>query len=230
MGMNSATRLACAAIALLLSTAASAVEIEGVTLAERVHSGSDGPRLVLNGAGVRRQLIFKIYIAALYLPVTMNNGEEILRHDQPRRLTMHMLRALTSEQLTASMNDALRDTLTPGERLPLESRMRQFNAILASLHEVKRGMQIAIDYLPQSGTTVLVDGHEKGRIPGKDFNQALLRMWIGAHPKDTELRFALLGVGRDPKYLPITGPDGLSLAREVDDPFPVKCCLPCPVA
>ena len=194
--MISATRpvLVWATFALLLSAAASAVEVNGVTVAERVEIGSGGPNLVLNGAGVRTRLVFKIYVAALYLPAKMNSGEEILSNDQPRRLLLHMLRDLTSKELTASMIEALNETLTPAERSPLESRVQQFNAILETLHDLRRGTQIAIDYVPQFGTIVLVDGNEKGRIPGADFNQALLRMWIGARPRDVELRSALLGV------------------------------------
>ena len=194
--MISATRpvLVWSTFALLLSAAASAVEVNGVTVAERVQIGSNGPNLVLNGAGVRTRLVFKIYVAALYLPAKMSSGEDILRDDQPRRLQLQMLRDLTSKELTTSMIEALNETLTPAERAPLESRMQQFNAILDTLHDVKLGTQIAIDYLPQSGTIVLVDANEKGRIPGADFNQALLRMWIGAHPRDVELRTALLGV------------------------------------
>ena len=198
--MISATRpvLVWATFALLLSAAASAVEVNGVTVAEHVQIGSNGPNLVLNGAGVRTRLIFKVYVAALYLPAKMNNGEEILRDDQPRRLLLHLLRDLTSKELTTSMIDALNETLTSAERSPLESRTRQFDAILETLHGVKRGTQIAIDYVPQFGTIVLVDGNEKGRIPGADFNQALLRVWIGARPRDVELRTALLGLKPDP--------------------------------
>ena len=77
--------------------------------------------------------------------------------------------------------------------------MQQFNAVLDTLHEVKPGTQIVIDYAPQSGTIVLVDGLEKGRIPGADFNEALMRMWVGSHPRDIELRTALPGVKPDSK-------------------------------
>ena len=191
--MNFPTRFVWVTFALLLSAAAAAVEIDGVTVPEHIHIGADSHKLTLNGAGVRMRLVFKVYVAALYLPAKMNNGEEILRNDQPRRLMLYILRDLTSEQLTTSMSEALHETLTPAERLPLDSRMQQFNAIFASLREVKRGMQIAIDYVPKSGTTLLINGHEKGRIPGADFSQALLRVWIGAYPKDPELRMALLG-------------------------------------
>ena len=199
--MNSATRtvLTWAVSALLSSAAASAAEINGIKVAEHVRLGSTGPSLVLNGAGVRVRLVFKVYVAALYLPAKSSNGEEILRNDQGKRLLLHMLRNLTSKELSTSMTEALEETLTPKERSPLASRMQQFNAILDTLRDVKRGTQIVIDYARQFGTIFFVDGNEKGRIPGADFNAALMRMWIGAHPRDVELKTALLGEKPDSK-------------------------------
>ena len=190
-----AIRVAWAALALLLSAATPAAEVEGVKLPERIQIGADGPELVLNGAGVRVRLIFfKVYVAALYLPAKMDNGEAILRNNQPSRLFLQMIRNLTVEQLASSMNDALRETLTPEQRLPLEPRLQQFNTIFDTLQEVKEGMQIVIDYLPQLGTIIRINGEEKERIPGADFNQALLRIWIGDRPRDPGLRKAMLGI------------------------------------
>jgi len=187
-----------AVVALLLCVAAAAsaadVEVEGVKLPERIHIGADGSELVLNGAGVRVRFIFNVYVAALYLPAKTADGEAILRDNRPSRLFLQMLRNLTSDQLTSLINDALHETLTPAQRLPLESRMKQFNAIFETLGEVRKGVQIAIDYLPQLGTIVSINGVEKGRIPGADFNQALLRIWIGDRPRDPELRKAMLGI------------------------------------
>lgn len=140
------------------------------------------------------RLIFKIYVAALYLPAKMDNGEAILRGNRPSRLFLQMLRSLTAHQLTTSFNDALRETLTPEQRLSLEPRLQQFNAIFDTLLELKEGVQIAIDYLPQLGTIIRINGEEKDRIPGADFNQALLRIWIGDRPRDPELRKAMLGI------------------------------------
>src|SRR5258706_12824178 len=182
------------ALALLLSAPARSAEVEGVNVPERIRLSAGGPELALNGAGVRVRLVFfKIYVAALYLPATTGDADAILRDSRPSRLLIQMLRTVESEQLASMMNEALRDTLTPEERLPLEPRLRQFNAIFGTLPEVKEGMQLTIDYLPQAGTVIRVNGEEKGRIPGADFSRALLRIWIGERPRDPELRKALLG-------------------------------------
>ena len=188
-------RLATAALALLLSTAAIGGEIEGIRLPKHVKLGADGPSLVLNGAGVRVRLIFRVYVAALYLPARTADGEAILRGDQPKRLVLHMLRDLTPEQINATIRDALGETLTPAERQPLDARMARFRAIFDTMREVREGTQITLDYLPQSGTIVRINTEEKDRIPGADFNQALMRVWLGDRPRDPDLRNALLGIG-----------------------------------
>jgi hypothetical protein len=189
-------RLASALCVLTLcATAAWATEIEGVKLPKRVQLGAAGPDLVLNGAGVRVRLIFKVYVAALYLPAKLSDGEAILRGDQPNRLVMHMLRDLSAEQINSSINDALRETLTPEERQPLDARMARFNAIFDTLREIREGTRVTLDYLPPLGTIVSVNAEERDRISGADFNQALLRVWLGDRPRDPELRKALLGIG-----------------------------------
>jgi hypothetical protein len=183
--------------ALLLCAGAGAcaadIEVESVKLPERIRIGADKIELVLNGAGVRVRFIFKVYVAALYLPARMADGEAILRGDRPSRLWLHLLRDLSAEEITSAIGDALQETLTVEQRVPLEARMTQFNAIFETLGDARRGTQIAIDYLPPLGTSISVDGAEKGRIPGADFKQALLRVWLGERPRDPGLREALLG-------------------------------------
>lgn len=188
-------KLAAAVFAALLCCAACAAEIEGVNVPGRVQLGAAGPELVLNGAGVRVRLIFKVYVAALYLPAKMDDGEAILRTDQPRRLILHLLRDLSAEQINSSINDALRETLTPEERQPLDARMARFSAIFDTLRDIREGTRVTLDYLPSTGTIVSVNAEEKDRIAGADFNQALMRVWLGERPRDPDLRKALLGSG-----------------------------------
>ena len=106
-----------------------------------------------------------------------------------------MLRDLSAEQINASIKEALEETLTPEERQPLEARMTRFSAIFDTMREVREGTQVTLDYLPLPGTIVSVNTEEKDRIPGADFNQALMRVWLGDRPRDPDLRKALLGIG-----------------------------------
>jgi long-chain acyl-CoA synthetase len=189
---KAAVRTACAVAALLSISVVNAAEVEGYKFPERVQL--DGTELVLNGAGVRIYSAFRVYVAALYLPTRKGDGEAILRENQPSRVSLHFLRELTPEQITTSINDALRDTLTTEQRAPLERRLKDFGSILETLPVLKKGARIVIDYVPKAGTTIRVNGETKGSILGADFNQALLRTWIGERPKDTRLKAAMLGV------------------------------------
>ena len=187
-------RLAWLLAGLLFATPIFAAEVEGYKLPERVQLGTGGTELVLNGAGVRLQSLFKVYVGALYLPVRKDDGEEILRDNQPSRIALRLLRELTPEQITTSMSRALHESLTPEQRAPLERRFREFAAAFETLPTLRRGMQIVIDYLPQTGTTIRVNDETVGRVPGADFNQALLRTWIGDRPGDVGLKNAMLGL------------------------------------
>ena len=185
--------LPLAAFAFLLCTSACGIEVNGVTLPEQIKSGQHGTALVLNGAGMRTKLGFKVYVAALYLPKKNKLAEQILHSNQPSQFYMKLLRKLTARQFTDSINDALRETLTPAQSLPLESRLQELFAVFAAAGELAAGTEIVIDYEPRTGTRIGLNGERKANIPGADFNQALLRMWIGEHPRDAPLKQALLG-------------------------------------
>jgi long-chain acyl-CoA synthetase len=182
-------------LSLLMGTPVTAVEVNGATLPERVHRDGGGPELVLNGAGIRVIALFNVYVAAFYLPATSVDGEAILRAHPSSRLYFHLLRNLTVGELKTAITGTLRDTLTPAQALPLESRMQQLDGIFATMHTLKEGSTFVIGYQPGIGTTFQIDGAVKGRIAGADFNAALLRIWIGDRPRDAHLRNALLGIG-----------------------------------
>ena len=182
-------------LSLLASTSLSAGEVNGAILPDRVQPRG-GPELVLNGAGVRVIALFKIYVAALYLPTTSSDGEAILRGHLPSQLNFHLLRGLTIDEIKSAITGTLRDTLTPEQLLPLESRMQQLDGIFATLNGLKKGSTFVIGYQADVGTTIQINGENKGRIAGADFNEAVLRIWIGDRPRDQNLRKALLGIGR----------------------------------
>lgn len=176
-------------------SAAYALEIEGVKLDEKVTLARGGPEVVLNGAGVRHKLVFaKMYVGSLYLARKMDSREAVLADPGPKRVSMHILSdQVTAHDLIASMNNALAANLLPHELALLEKRIRDLNRVMSSIKVIKRGSAVYLDYIPETGTHVTVDGEEKITIPGADFYRAMLQIWIGVTPVDGRLRDAMLG-------------------------------------
>jgi hypothetical protein len=53
---------------------------------------------------------------------------------------------------------------------------------------------IHLDFVPGTGTRVIVNGQPRGSvIPGDDFFTSVLRIWIGDKPADADLKKGLIG-------------------------------------
>src|SRR5450755_5120676 len=85
-----------------LSAGASAAEVGGVKLDDKMSVG--GQDLVLNGAGVRTKVVFKVYVASLYLPQKATDLQGVLAKG-PRRIQMNLLRTLSADQLDDALVD-----------------------------------------------------------------------------------------------------------------------------
>lgn len=179
---------------LLFARAAPALDIAGVRVDERVTLG--GSELQLNGAGIRTRLIFKVYVGALYVSARKSTTVEVLALDGPKRVSMTMLRDLSAEQLIDALELGIRNNHTEGELSGLQARIDALVAIMKELGSAKEETVITLDFLPASGTIVTVNGAPRGKpIPGKEFYDALLRIWLGEKPVDTDLKRAMLGGG-----------------------------------
>jgi hypothetical protein len=76
----------------------------------------------------------------------------------------------------------------------LKDRLKQFSETMLAIGEARSGTSIVIDWLPESGTRLTVNGQVKGReITGEDFYRALLKIWLGQQPVQSDLKQALLG-------------------------------------
>jgi len=150
----------------------------------------EGKILPLNGAGVRTKFFIDVYIGALYLPRAAGSAEEAIRGELPKRVSMHIL-----------YDKVDRDKLVDGWRVGFEKnqsrqalaalavRLEQFNTLFA---DAVRGEVVAFDFLADGTTVVWLQGEEAGRIAGKDFQQALLEVWLGERPADRDLKRAML--------------------------------------
>jgi hypothetical protein len=184
-----------ALISLLLCVhAAHAVEISGTKVDDRATLA--GTELRLNGAGIRKRLIFKVYVGALYLAESRSDAAGVLALEGPKRVSMTLLRDLSAEQMIDALELGIRDNHTQTELAALQSRIDALATVMKEIGSAKKGAVIALDFLPGTGTAVTLDGAARGSaIPGKDFYDALLRIWLGANPVDADLKKAMLGGG-----------------------------------
>ena len=88
----------CAALVVMLvivtlATRVPARELGGATLPDTLNAG--GKILKLNGLGLRKKAVFKVYVGGLYLESPSKDAAAILASDQAKAIRMHFLRDLT---------------------------------------------------------------------------------------------------------------------------------------
>ena len=178
-----------ALLALCVALPALAAEVGGVKLEDNATVG--GQQLVLNGAGVRTRVLFKVYVASLYLPARTNDATAALAKG-PRRIQMNLLRTLAPDQLVDALNDGMKENNSDAELAAVKAQTDQLMAIMRSLGEVKEGSVVTLDFA-DSATTVGLNGTPRGTVSGEAFNTALTKIWLGDKPVQADLKKALLG-------------------------------------
>ncbi len=168
------------------------VEREGVKLEATASLG--GATLQLNGTGVRTRAIFKVYVAGLYVPQKATGAAALLAQKGPRRMALTMLRNLDADSFAGALNDGLRNNHTEAQLAAFKPQIDALNAALKAVDEVKKGDAVNLEFTPETGTRITVNGQPKGpAIPGEDFYTAVLRIWLGDKPADGDLKKGLLG-------------------------------------
>jgi len=170
-----------------LSTAF-ADEVSGVRLPDSVEVGGDV--LVLNGGGLRKKYFIKVYVAGLYLPVKTQDAKQILNMTGARQVSMYFLRDVGADKITESWTEGFTKNAEPGDLELMQDKLNEFNAMFEDMSE---GDAILLQYEPGLGTRVTVMDEHKGIIPGEEFMQMLLSVWLGEHPADEHLKEAMLG-------------------------------------
>jgi len=170
-----------------------AAEVEGVKFEERTRASTGGPELVLNGAGVRRRFFVKVYVGALYLQEKGADANHAIGHRGLKRMSMHMLRGLGSDQLFLALRDGLENNHAEVQVASLEPQIRRLREMFDIGRALEKGDVVHLDMVPGTGTRVIVNGESRGTLPGDEIGRALLRIWLGENPADDGLKQALLG-------------------------------------
>ncbi len=194
-------RLSVAAFALLLLSMlaplcvrADTVEVAGVKYDTVEEVG--GQKLQLNGAGIRYKFVVKVYAAGLYLSTKATTPEAVIAAPGPKRLHIVALRDLDGNDLGKLFYKGMESNTTREEFVKAVNGVLKIGELFGAKKELKKGESFTVDYIPGTGTIVLINGTRAGDvIKEPEFYSAFLHVWLGPNPPDSALKTKLLGGG-----------------------------------
>lgn len=188
--------LLIAASTLMLSVSSAhaqvSVEVAGVKYDSSVQV--NGTKVLLNGAGLRRKTIFKVYAAALYLTAKASTPEAVLASPGPKRIHIVMLREINAAELGKLFARGMEDNAPREEFSKSIAGVLTMSDIFSTYKKLMPGEAFTVDWIPGSGTVITING-KVANVPIKEpeFYSALLKIWLGKSPADTLLKDGLLG-------------------------------------
>ena len=189
--MNVSRRTFALSVAFALALGAlpaAAKELAGVTMPDTISAA--GKTLKLNGLGLRKKAVFKVYVGGLYLEAPSKSASAILAADAPRALKMHFLRSIDRGKLVETFEEGF--TANSPQKAPAQKA--GIDKLLATVADVKEGSVTTYTYVPGTGVVVNRDGKDVATIEGgKEFADVLFSLWLGPKPPSEDLQKGLLG-------------------------------------
>lgn len=182
---------------MLAACGAAALPLRAAVIAEqrfddRIRLG--GTELVLNGVGLRAVAWFKGYAAGLYLPRKAPTPEAVLAQAGPKRVQMKLMVDVDAAEFVKAIDKGMRRNHSAAELAALQERIAVFDASVRAIGVLKTADVVDLDFLPDSGMTLSLNRGPRGEpVPGRDFYDGILKIFIGADPVDTRLKAGLLG-------------------------------------
>jgi hypothetical protein len=129
----------------------------------------------------------------LYVAEPKKTAAELLPLAGAKRLSIVMLRDVSSTDLATSFTTAFNANSTREERARMFGSIAQFNSFFESASVVKRGDTITLDWVPGSGMSISRNDESVGNTIGDAaFYQAALKVWLGTRPIDSALKTELM--------------------------------------
>jgi hypothetical protein len=178
-------------LAVLVSLAVAAAGLAGEAAGVKMPDSAtiEGKTLKLNGMGLRKKMLFKVYVAGLYLETPSKDAATVISSDQVKSITLHIVRSLSGNQIGEAISDGFWRN-SKAQMGALNDRLQKLTGMFPAVVD---GDEIVLTYVPGKGTAVSAKGQLKGVIEGKDFADALFAVWLGANPVQDDLKAALLG-------------------------------------
>lgn len=177
----------------VLQQNAIAADVAGVKFDDTVKLANT--ELKLNGAGMRvKAAFFKLYVAGLYLAKKQSTPMEVLALPGPKRITLVMLREISSEDFGNAFLKGLNENSDKTEKSKIVNQTVAYGELFQSIPGLKKGDVLMLDWIPGGGTESTLNGKKiAATLPDSAFYNAILRIWLGDKPVDDTLKAQLLG-------------------------------------
>ena len=174
---------------LIVSGNSHALTVKGIDLPEQI---TQQPHtLFLNGAGIRSKFVFDIYVGALYVTKKSASAQTIINDQSAKQVHMHFVYdEISQEKMTSGWNEGFKNVLSTAELEKLKPQIALFNNAFG---KTVAGDVIIVAYTPEKGSEVRINGETRATIPGFEFHQALMKIWLGEDPVDSDLKRGMLG-------------------------------------
>lgn len=176
----------------LFASLARSAELAGISVKD-VIAAKNGDTLVLNGQGLREKFWVDVYVGSLYLGEKTSNVADILSSQEAWRIQMDFVyKEVDREKLITAWKEGFEKNQSDEVLKAINQRMEQFYGYFDK--NAVANDQYILDYIPSKGTTITRNKEILGTIPGDDFKNALLEIWLGNHPADKDLKKGMLGL------------------------------------
>jgi Chalcone isomerase-like len=136
-----------------------------------------------------------VYAAGLYLAAKANSTEAVLAAAGPKRMHVVMLREIDGNELGRLFTRGMQDNATKEEfAKTIPGTITMGEIFSGPKKKLLPGESLTIDWVPGVGTNLLVNGALLSQpVKEPEFFTAMMRIWLGRSPADSQLKDALLG-------------------------------------
>jgi hypothetical protein len=174
--------------ATLCTQVASAATLAGVNLEDK--TTIEGKPLVLNGIGMRKKAIFKVYVAGLYVDEKTQSPDKILASPSPKFIKMKFLRDVDAGKMRDAWSEGFKENCTKS----CETYKAELEELNKQMKDMKEGQTLAFHFDQETLSVWINDQKQEPVIKKAGFPAEVLSIWLGKNPPSADLKKGLLGM------------------------------------
>jgi len=145
--------------------------------------------LTVRGVGLLRYMVvIKAYVGAFYMDKNHQTGQVFA--NVPKRIELEYFHAIPASDFVKSTAIMIEKNVSPDQFNKILPQLEMMNSLYRDVHP---GDRYAATYLPGIGTELALNAKPLGIVPGFEFANAYLSIWLGENPIDKGFRDHLLG-------------------------------------